>query len=131
VKGDAANTRAHAEEARKSFEDQLREAPNDDQRHVLLGLAFAYVGKKEEAVRESLRAVELMPIAKDALSGTYDQSVLARIYVLVGEPEKALDRLEALLKIPGLLSPGWLRIDPTFDSLRGNPRFQKLVGGAA
>jgi tetratricopeptide (TPR) repeat protein len=130
VKGDAANTRAHAEEARKGFEDQLREAPDDDQRHILMGLAFAYLGKKEEAVREGLRAVELMPIAKDAISGAYDQNVLARIYILIGEPEKALDRLEPLLKIPGPLSPGWLKIDPNFDPLRGNPRFQKLVAGA-
>jgi hypothetical protein len=50
-----------------------------------------------------------------------------RIYTLVGEPEKALDQLEPLLKIPYYLSPGWLKIDPNFDSLRKNPRFQKLV----
>jgi len=130
LEGDAANTRLHAEEARKVLEDQIRESPNDDQRHVVLGLALAYAGKKEEAVRAGLRAVELMPIAKDTLSGVYDQGVLARIYVLVGEHEKALDRLEPLLKMPGLLSPGWLKIDPNFDPLRGNPRFEKLVAGA-
>ena len=50
--------------------------------------------------------------------------------MLVGEPEKALDRLEPLLKIPYYLSPGWLNIDPNFDSLRQNPRFQKLVAGS-
>jgi hypothetical protein len=52
-----------------------------------------------------------------------------RIYILVGEPEKALDQLEPLLKIPYRLSPGWLRIDPTFDPLRKNPRFERLVKG--
>ena len=52
---------------------------------------------------------------------------LARIYILVGEPEKAINTLEPLLKIPYYLSPAWLRIDPTFDPLRKNPRFQKLV----
>ena len=52
-----------------------------------------------------------------------------RTYLLVGEPEKALDRLEPLLKIPYYLSPGWLRIDPTFAPLMGNPRFEKLVAG--
>ena len=57
------------------------------------------------------------------------QLQLARIYLLVGEPEKALDQLEPLLKVPFYLSPGWLRIDPTFEPVRKNPRFQKMVEG--
>ena len=57
------------------------------------------------------------------------QHQLARIYLLVGEPEKALDQLEPLLRIPYYLSPGWLRIDPTFDPIRKHPRFLKLLGG--
>jgi hypothetical protein len=59
----------------------------------------------------------------------YIQHQLARIYLLAGEPEKALDQLEPLLTIPYELSPGWLRIDPTFVPLRGNPRFERLVAG--
>jgi hypothetical protein len=74
--------------------------------------------------------VELLPVAKDALFGAYIQHQLVRIYVLVGEPEEAIDQLEPLLKIPYNLSPGWLKIDPNFDPLRNNPRFQKLVAGA-
>ncbi len=58
------------------------------------------------------------------------QHQLARIYIIVGEPEKALDQLEPLLRIPYYLSPGWLKIDPNFAPLRSNPRFQKLVAGA-
>lgn len=119
--------RSHAEEARKAFEDQLRAAPEDAQLHALLGLALAYLGKKDEAVREGERAVALLPVTKDAYLGPYLQHQLARIYILVGEPEKALDHLEPLLKIPYLLSPGWLRIDPNFDPLRKNPRFEKLA----
>ena len=61
--------------------------------------------------------------------GAYAQRQLARIYVLVDEPEKALDQLEPLLKIPYYLSPGWLKIDPTFGPLHGNPRFERLVAG--
>ena len=53
-----------------------------------------------------------------------------RIYIVVGEPEKSLDRLEPLLKVPYYLSPGWLKIDPNFAPLRGNPRLQKLVAAA-
>ena len=69
------------------------------------------------------------PISRDAYIGPYVQHQLARIYLLVGEPEKALDQLEPLLKIPYYLSPGWLKIDPNFDPLRGNPRFRAAGGG--
>jgi serine/threonine protein kinase/tetratricopeptide (TPR) repeat protein len=129
LKGDAANIRTYAEEARKAYEEQLRAAPGDPQRHVLLGLALAYLGRKEEAIREGERGVALDPVSKDAWNGQYFQHQLVRIYILAGELEKAIDQLEPLLKIPYLLSPGWLRIDPNFDPLRKNPRFQKLAAG--
>jgi tetratricopeptide (TPR) repeat protein len=130
LKGDAANVRAYAEEARKAHDEQLRAAPNDAQLHVELGLALAYLGRKEEAIQEGERGTGLDPISKDARDGPYSQHQLLRIHMLVGEPEKALDQLEPLLKIPYFLSPGWLKIDPNFDPLRKNPRFQKLVPGA-
>jgi serine/threonine-protein kinase len=127
LKGDAANVRTYAEEARKALEEQVRATPQDAQRHVVLGLVLAYLGRKDEAIREGERGLALVPVAKDAYAGPYYQHQLVRIYMLVGEPEKALDRLEPLLKIPYLLSPGWLKIDPNFDPLRNNPRFQKLI----
>ncbi len=119
----------YAEEARRTFEEQLGAAAGDSQRHVVLGLALAYLGRKEEAIREGERSVALLPLTKDAAAAPYNQHQLARIYMLVGEQEKALDVLEPLLTIPYYLSPGWLRIDPNFDPLRKNPRFQKLVAG--
>jgi serine/threonine-protein kinase len=121
--------RSYAEEARKAYEEQLRAAPENAQRHALLGVALGYLGRKAEAVREGLRAVALLPATKDAYAGAYMQHLLARIYILSGEPEKALDQLEPLLRIPYFLSPGWLKIDPTFDPLRGNRRFERLVEG--
>jgi len=70
-----------------------------------------------------------MPISNDAYTGAYLQHQFARIHLLNGDAEKALDQLEPLLKQPYFLSPGWLRIDPTFAPLKGNPRFERLVAG--
>jgi len=130
LRGDAEKTRVYAEEARKAYEVNLREAPGNAQQHALLGVALAYLGRRAEAVKEGERGVTLLPVSKDAYAGAYMQHQLARIHILLGEKEKALDDLEPLLRIPYFLSPGWLRIDPTFDPLRGHPRFEKLAGGA-
>ncbi|HLN59646.1 MAG TPA: hypothetical protein VK416_13885, partial [Thermoanaerobaculia bacterium] len=130
LEADAESMRKYAEIARETFEAQLRAAPDDAVRHVFRGLALAYLGRKEEAIREGERGAALLPVTRDAAVGPYLRHQLARIYVVTGEPEKALDRLEPLLKIPYVLSPGWLRIDPNFDPLRKTTRFQKIVGGA-
>ena len=125
--GDAAGTRKYAEEARIAIEEQLRAAPDDAQRHVFHGLALAYLGRGEEAIRACRRGVDLEPLTKDATRGAYFLHQLARIYILTGDQEKAIDNLERLLQVPYFVSPAWLTIDPNFDPLRKNPRFQKLV----
>ena len=127
--GDAAGARSYAEKGREALERQVRDTPDDAQRHALLGLVLARLGRKDDAVREGRRGVELMPMSRDAGQAPYLQHQLVRIYITVGEPEKALDQLEPLLKVPYCLTPGWLKIDPNFDPLRSNPRFQKLVAG--
>jgi len=127
--GHTAKVSVHADSARLAFQELVQASPQDAQLHALLGVALAYLGQKEAAIREGERGVTLLPITKDAYLGPYVQHQLARIYLLVGEPEKALDQLGPLLKIPYHLSPGWLRIDPNFDQLRGNPRFERLVKG--
>jgi len=128
LNGDTARVRIYAEAAKRAFAAQLRALPDDALFHAELGLALAYLGRKDEAIREGERSIALMPVTKNAVVGPYLQHQLVRIYMRVGEPQKALDKLEPLLKIPYNLSPGWLAIDPNFDPLRKNPRFQNLVG---
>jgi tetratricopeptide (TPR) repeat protein len=127
LRGDRARAKVYADSARLAFLEQTRITPEDGQRRVLQGVAEAYLGRKDDAVKDGLAGVKLMPISQDGFLGPYVQLQLARIYLLVGEPEKALDQLEPLLKVPFYLSPGWLRIDPTFDPVRKNPRFERML----
>jgi eukaryotic-like serine/threonine-protein kinase len=129
LRGDTIRARVYADSARLGFEERLRNTPNDPQSLVFRGLALAYLGRKAEAIADGERGLSLVPLDKDAFTAPYFQHQLVRIYILVGEPDKALDRLEPLLRIPYYLSPGWLRVDPNFDPLRNNPRFQRLAGG--
>jgi tetratricopeptide (TPR) repeat protein len=127
LQGNRTLERSYADTARAALEEQLRGAPDNAQVHTLLGLALAHLGRRQEAMREGEQAVALKPVAKDAVEGPYLQHQLARIYLRVGENQKALDRIEPLLELSYYLSPGWLRIDPGFAPLRGNPRFERLV----
>lgn len=127
LRGDRALAREYAEAACVAVELQLKKSPQDAQRHVIHGLALAYLGRKSEAVREGERGVALEPVSRTAFAGAYFRHQLARIYLRVGQPEKALDLLEELLRIPYYLSPGWLRIDPEWVPLRDHPRFKKLA----
>jgi tetratricopeptide (TPR) repeat protein len=127
VRGDTALARAYADSALPSLQVRVRAVPRDATQHALLGVTLAFLGRYTEAVSEGEHALALTPIARDALTGGFDQHQLVKIYLLAGEPNKALDRLEPLLTTPYWLSPGWLRIDPYFARLRGNPRFERLI----
>ena len=127
LRGDVARSHIYADSAILAYDAVLRASPQDAQSHAELGIVLALRGRKEDAIRESNRARALVPISQDGYSGPYYQHLSVRTYLLAGEPDKALDLLEPLLKIPYLLSPGWLRVDPNFDSVRTNPRFKQLI----
>jgi tetratricopeptide (TPR) repeat protein len=129
LRGDVTRARAYADSIRLAYDVNLAATPDEPQNTVLRGLALAYLGRKAEAIAAGERGVTLAPISQDANVGAYLEHQLARICILIGEPDKALDHPEPLLRIPYFLSPAWLRIDPTFDSLRKNPRFRKLMEG--
>jgi serine/threonine protein kinase/Flp pilus assembly protein TadD len=129
LRGDSLRMRAYADTASVAFERTISSVPLDAQIRAFHGLSLAYLGRRAEAIREGKKAVELQPASKDGYSGPYYQHILVRIYLLTGEKQKALDALEPLLRIPYFLSPGWLKVDPTFAPLRAEPRFQKLVAG--
>jgi eukaryotic-like serine/threonine-protein kinase len=119
--------RSSLEAASAGLEERIRKTPEDQDLHILLGLSYAGLGRKEDAIREGKRAVELLPVSKDALWGPDVLEGLAIIYTLVGEKDAALDRIEYLLSIPSRITVARLRLDPRFDPLRDHLRFQKLL----
>ena len=92
-------------------------------------MSAATAVRSHSAMRNSPVEISIQAIAKRPLADPYDQHQLVRIHILLGSHDRALDLLEPLLKVPYHLTPGWLRIDPNFDPLRGNPRFDKLAHG--
>jgi len=125
--------KTHAESARIVLEKVVNEHTEDPRFHASLGLAYAYLDRKEEAIQEGSLAEKIHPVSRDAAQGPIYLLNLARIYTVVGEYEKAIDQLEYLLSVPHaeylwqLVSVPQLQLDPQWDSLRGHPRFERLL----
>jgi hypothetical protein len=90
-------------------------------------LALGLAGRRAEALQQGELAIQLEPVATNGVTGPFLEHFLVLALLAFGEEEAALDRLEPLLRIPYYLSAAWLRIDPTFGRLRGNPRFERLI----
>jgi eukaryotic-like serine/threonine-protein kinase len=129
MRGQPALARAFADTARLGYEAAVQEAPDDGQQHALLGVSLAFLGRREQAIRAAERGVEVQSMEKDAYFGTYNQLQLARVHMMVGSKDKAVELLKPLVEVPNNLSKAWLRVDPTFDPLRSHPGFQALVAG--
>lgn len=91
----------------------------------------AGLGRKDDAIREGRRAVELVPVSKDAIDSTDLILNLAVIYAWTSEKDLALKELAEAAHLPSSLNYGWLRLHPDWDNLRGDPRFEKLVASLA
>ena len=136
AEGKQAEAQKLFELARPSFEKAVEEAPLSADRHANLGWFYAFADRKDEAIREGRRAVELKPESKDAFDGAIMNCYLALIYARVGEKEVAIPLIERLLKTPGAvdsvdysITVNDLKHRWEWDPIRNDPRFQKLVSG--
>jgi TolB-like protein/Tfp pilus assembly protein PilF len=134
ARGDEAAAKTNLEATLAVFEAAVQQAPTNALRHANLGLVYSFLRRKEDAIREGRRAVELMPDSKDAVFGPWMTGYLAMIYARVGETDLALPLLERLLASPGpvdytncCITRNDLRNRWQWDPLRKDPRFQKLL----
>jgi TolB-like protein/Flp pilus assembly protein TadD len=134
AQGNTAGAQKLFENARQSFENAVKESPNSAERHANFGLVNAFLGRKEEAIREARRAVEVKPESKDALDGSLMNAYLALVFARVGENDLAFPLIERLLKIPGAVDSADYSITVNdlksrweWDPIRNDPRFQKLI----
>jgi len=117
----------HYDEARIILEARIKERPEDERFHSSLGIAYAGLSRKEDALREGRLAVDILPVSKDAMRGLSRVEDLARIYVMTGEYDPAIDQLAFLLDRSSKISVPLLRLDPAWSPLRNHPRFKKLL----
>jgi TolB-like protein/DNA-binding winged helix-turn-helix (wHTH) protein/Tfp pilus assembly protein PilF len=138
ARGDIESAQRYFAAARPDTEKRVRDNPDAAERRAQLALLYAYMQRKEDAIRESRRAVELEPESQNAFHGTLWAANLALVYALVGEPDQAITLIERLLSTPGAASypdvPNSitladLRLRREWDPLRSNPRFQKILAG--
>ena len=113
------------------IEAELAQWPDDVKAMMMLAFIHAALGRKEDALREGHRAVGLLPISRDAYDGPILATNLAAIYAQVGECDSALKQLATLVEVPNGPTRGTLRAEPEWDSLRGDPRFEKIVASVA
>jgi serine/threonine-protein kinase len=117
--------------ARVKQEKLVQQQPNWGPAVCVLGLIDAGLGRKQEALQEGRRAVELLPVAKDSINGAHMIEYLAMIAAWVGDKDLACEQLAVAVKLPGTISYGQLKLLPYWDPLRGDPRFERIVSSLA
>jgi TolB-like protein/Tfp pilus assembly protein PilF len=127
--GDAPGANASYAQARKELEELLATQPKNLDIMDTLALLCAGLGDRVAGLKYAEEGVRLMPVSKDALGGRAAEATRAMVYARFGDSERAIPALERLLQLPGgrpALTPATLRLNPEFDGLRDDPRFQKL-----
>jgi len=125
--GDRLKAQMGFEQARTVAERLVREGPDDAPRRVMLGQVLAALGQKDAAIAEGKRAAELLPESEDAFGGPSITEGLAQIYTWTGEHDQAFRLLDHLLETPNGLTVPLLKLDPVWDPLRKDPRYQTLI----
>lgn len=131
VRGDAAGAQAAFVAARAQQEKLIAAQGDYAPALCVLGMIDAGLGRKEDALREGRRAIQLLPVERDALNGVRVREFLAIIYSWTGEKNLACQQLATIIKSPGSASYGQLRLHPYWDPLRGDPRFEEIVASLA
>jgi TolB-like protein len=127
LKNDSANAYRYFEELRPLLERRVEENQTLGPAHALLGQVYAGLDRRDDAIREGKRALELWPESEDAFHGPHVTTLVAEIYAMLPDADAALPLLEHLVSAPNGLTPSLLKLDPIWDSLRSNPRFAKLI----
>jgi tetratricopeptide (TPR) repeat protein len=130
-RGEKENASLAFTDARRQVEDVAQKQPDFPAALTLLGLIDAGLERKEDALREARRGCELLPMTADAVDGVAYAANLAQVYVWTGEKDLALDQLERVARVPNFVSYGYLKLQPIWDPLRGDPRFEKIVASLA
>ena len=132
LRGDEPAARAAFASARRELAQVVRDQPDYAAALCALGVVDAALGNKEDSVRESQRAIELIPVSKNAIDGARLVQYLAVVYALTGQTDAAIQRLTEAVKLPGShISYGDLRLNPFWDPLRGDPRFEAIIASLA
>jgi tetratricopeptide (TPR) repeat protein len=132
LRGDEPAARAAFANARRELEQIVRDQPDYAAALCAIGLVDAALGNNEDAIREGERAVELLPVGKSAIDGAMLIRYLAVIYAWTGDKDSAIKRLTEAVKLPANhITYGHLRLNPFWDPLRGDPRFEAIVASLA
>jgi len=113
--------------AKSAAEEQLKNSPDDAKLRIRLAKVLAFLGEKAPALAEAQRASELQPESKDALDGPEITEGVAQVYTILGDNDRAIEILNGLLNRPSYVTVQGLKVNPIWDPLRNDPRFQALI----